>query len=115
GGGGELALVGQADADPGRGGDDVVVGEDEALGIGDEARPLAAARAVVVAAAGRARPRLSAGLGDGDVDDRGVDALDDVGEVRRTSRHRSRGGMDRVDNTAPGGEGAEQTRDTGYQ
>ncbi len=93
----------------------MVVGDDEALGVHDEPRALAPARSVVVAVAGRATPRVRGTLDDGDVHDGGVDALDDVGEVRGASAHRGRRGMDRVHDPAPRGEGAQQTRDPANQ
>ena len=92
-----------------------MVGEDESLGVHDEARALAAARTVAVAIVGRAGAALGGALRDRDVDDGGVDALDDVGEVRRAARHGGRRGGDGVHHSAPGGQDAQQPRHTGHQ
>ena len=110
----ELALVGEADADPVGRSDDVVVGEDEALGIHDEARALSAARTLAVGVVERARAAVPGGLGDGDVDDGRVDPLDDVGEVGRPDRGGGRG-MDGVHDTAPPGQHSQKPRHTSHQ
>ena len=93
----QAAAVGQLHGDPLGAVDDVVVGEDAAVGVDDEAAAGAApgrvaigSRAAVVGAVEEVRrigvavaaPPIAPAARRVDVDDGRVDALDDVGEIR---------------------------------